>query len=608
MIRNDIGVNSRTQLQGVQKFQKPKSEDVGVQDSLGPSVQSSEPLLKANRSQFAETRTQKRRERNYNRSNDFVQRQAARQSGTFHGAIALDNLKRPDGSWDLGALATKALQSNDLATSYPNDVQEQVEQIMSKVRPEPGVYNHPDRAKQPWVRDLTEVPFMSIDNGTLWTQMDPERLKADPEANVSSRDIDQLQYVKQLDNGDIRVMVAVSDVTAFVEKDSPLDRFMEVNTASVYTPDKVFNLIPPELAEDIVSLNPREERFATVVEYTVAPDGQVKDEEVSQAIVKSRTKLDYSSVGGWLQGEVGPSPAMEAQGQELMDNIKLQAEASRRLEAAQDMKGAIEFDSSETRIITENGKAVGVEESKSNVATEIVENFMVNTNSVMSRFLRAKGFPTMERVVEPPEKWDRIVDLAKDRGYKLPNKPDAKSLSDFLQAEKKKDPKGSQELSISVIRLIGRGEYRGVAAGEELPGHFPLGVTNYTQTTASIRRGGDRFVGRLLEAALSGKPAPYTAGDLQSRAENINEKSQNIKKAERMADKMVVATMLEDKIGQSFEAVVTGVKKGKAWCRIGNPPVEGSLQTRGNVQVGDHLNVKLTSVDPEKGWIDFQQQ
>jgi exoribonuclease R len=528
-------------------------------------------------------------------------------AGSFMGTIGTMSLKYPDGRWDLKALATSALERNGLETGYPQDVMDQVAEIVARVRPSEGVYNHPPDASNPWVRDYTDKPLVSIDNGTLWTEMDPEVLAKDPEANVSSRDIDQLQMAKKLENGDIRVTVAVSDVDAFVPKDSPLDRFMDKNTSSIYTPDKVFNLIPPELAEDIVSLNPREERLATVVEYTVTPDGEIKDGDVFQAIVKSQTKLDYSSVGAWLEGRAEASPAMNAQGPDLLEGLKVQAEASARMEKAQDRKGALEFDRTETRIITENGNAVGFEESKKNTATELVENFMVNTNSVMSQFLRGKGYPTLERVVTPPEKWDQIQALAKTQGFKLPNKPDAKALSNFLAEAKQKDPEGSGELSISVIKLIGRGVYQAVAPNEETPGHFPLGVKNYMQSTASIRRGGDRISPRMLKAALAGKDSPYTPRELSSFADNLNSKGRNLNKGERLAEKMVAATMLEDKVGERFDAVVTGVKDGRAFCRIGNPPVEGKLNAQGKVEVGDKLSVKLSRLDVEKGWIDFQQ-
>ncbi len=609
MIKKDLGISPQTKTRRSRKGgQAPNQSNSQQLDGRGPSVEHSGQDMRtaATSKKKRSSRSRRNRNRNHHRQNHHAQTHAAGQS-SLQGQIAVSAVKHPDGSWNLGGLAEKALERYDLATGYPQDVKDQVADIMAEIRPSPGVYNHPEAAKKPWVRDLTDVPFVSVDNGTLWTEMDKGKLEKDPEANVSSRDIDQLQYAKKLPNGDIHVMVAVSDISAFVEKGSPLDRFMDKNTASVYTPDKVFNLVPPELAEDIASLNPREERIATVVEYTVTPDGKLKDENVSKAIVKSRTKLDYSSVGGWLQDEVGPSPAIRAQGQELMDGLKVQAEASARLEKAQDMKGALEFDGTEMRIITEDGKAIGMEESKKNVATEMVENFMVTTNGVMSRYLRGKGYPTLERVVKEPEKWGDIVKLAGDMGYRLPNKPDAKALADFMAAEKKKNPDDADELSISVIKLIGRGEYQAIGPNDKLPGHFPLGVKNYTQSTASIRRGGDRVPARMANAALAGEKSPYREGELRHMANNINDKSQSIKKAERLANKMVTATMLEDRVGETFKAVVTGAKGDRAWVRIGDPPVEGSLRNPDGARVGQRLTVKLTKVNPEKGWIDFHQ-
>lgn len=528
--------------------------------------------------------------------------------GGIQAAIATDNLKHEDGRWDLAALADKALKQNDLAIDYPADVKKQVAELVAKTRPAPGVYNLPEAAKQPWVRDYRDKPMMSIDNGDLWTKIDPEKLKADPFANVQSRDLDQIQVAERLPDGNIRVTVAVSDIGAFVPKDSPLDKFMDVNTSSIYTPEKVFNLVPKELAEDIVSLNPNEDRFATVIEFTVTPEGEVKDPDVGQAIVNSKAKLDYSSVGAWLEGKAEPSPGMLAGGQAELDNIKLQAEASAWLEKGQEKKGALEFDTSETRILVEKGNAIGFEESQKNKATEMVENFMVNSNSVMSKFLASKGYATMERVVAPPEKWDRIQTLAKDYGGALPSTPDAKALADFLKDQKGKlSEEDYQQLSISCIKLIGKGEYQAVGPNDTPPGHFALGVDRYAQTTASIRRGGDRVQGHQLRAALAGKASPYTPKELQDLAENLNEKGQQLKKAERMAEKCAVATMLEDKIGKTYKAVVTGVKGSNVWVRISDPPIEGNLKARGNHQVGDKVNALLKAVDVPRGFIDFQE-
>ncbi|MGE4203754.1 MAG: RNB domain-containing ribonuclease [Vulcanimicrobiota bacterium] len=527
---------------------------------------------------------------------------AAAGSGGLQGSVAVAQLKYPDGRWNLKALASKILGSYGLAADYPKDVQQQVADIMAQVRPSPGVYNLPEAAKKPWVRDMRHIPMMSVDNGTLWTKMDPAKLAADPEANVSSRDIDQLQGAQRLPNGDIKVWVAVSDVDAFVPKGSAVDKHMDVNTSSIYTPDKVFNLIPPELAEDVISLNPREDRLATIIEYTVSADGRIKDEDVYQGIVNSQAKLDYASVGGWLEGNSQPSPGMQIGGQAMLENLQLQSEAAQRIDAA---RGSVDFESNEKKIITENGDAVRVEDGIKNLATSMVENLMVTSNSVMSRFLRSKGYPTLERVVLPPEKWDQIVEVAAEHKVKLPNQPDSRALNDFLVEQRRLHPEESEELSFTIIKLIGRGSYQAVMPDEPLPGHFALGADNYSQCTASIRRGGDRIIARLLKAALAGEPSPYSADELRAIAENLSEKERVVQKAERAADKAAVATMLEDRIGETFRAVVSGVKDGMVWCRIGNPPCEGKLEGLRKARVGQKLQVELSSVNVERGWIDF---
>lgn len=586
---------------------KPSEHGTGIpQDNFQTTIPSGEPKI-ATYQFHAQHQVKNQHHKNWQEQNQAVGTQLAG-AGGLQAAIAADNLKHADGRWDLAALATKALKQYDLATEYPTDVKQQVADLMAKTRPAPGVYNLPDAAKQPWVKDYRDKPMMSIDNGELWTKVDADKLKTDPFANVESRDLDQLQVAEKLPDGNIRMTVAVSDIGAFVPKDSPLDKFMDVNTSSIYTPEKVFNLVPPELAEDIVSLNPGEDRFATVIEFTVTPEGEIKDPDVGQAIVRSVAKLDYSSVGAWLDGKAEPSPGMLTGGQAQLDAIKLQAQASEWLEKGQEKKGALEFDTTETRIQVEKGNATGVEVSEKNKATEMVENFMVNSNSVMSKFLAAKGYATMERVVAPPEKWDRIQSLAKDYGGSLPNNPDAKALADFLKDQKTKLSEDDyKELSISCIKLIGRGEYQAVGPNDTPPGHFALGVDRYAQTTASIRRGGDRVQGHQLRAALAGKASPYTPKELQTMAENLNEKGEQIKKAERMAEKCAIATMLESQIGKTFPGVVTGVKGNNVWVRISNPPVEGSLKARGRHQVGDKVGALLTKVDVPQGFIDFQE-
>ena len=585
----------KTQSHGKTRGKSKSHQSRGPQDNFARGTSHSKGSNSVR--EFKAQQQRERREKNFRYMDDKAQAHVAGAT-TFMGTIGTMSLKYPDGRWNLKALAAKALDNYGLKTEYPEDVKQQISDIVANAS---GL---PDDAKKPWVRDYRDKPFMSIDNGKLWTEMDQGELAKDPEANVSSRDIDQLQTARRLDNGDIRVTVAVSDIDAYVKKDSPLDKFMDENTSSIYTPDKVFNLVPPELAEDLASLNPREERLATVIEYSVDPDGNIKDEEVFQAIVKSRTKLDYDSVSAWMDGKAEASPAMKAQGEGLLEDLHLQQQASDWIDKGK--TNDLEVDRTETRIVTEDGNAVGFETSKKGPANRIVENFMVSSNTVVSKFLRKKGYPTMERTLKEPEKWDRLQKLAKDNGYTLPNKPDAGALTDYMAYYKGKDPEGYDEMAVSIFKLSGRGMYEATAPDQELVGQFFLGVKNYMQSTASIRRGGDRLTPRLLKAALAGEPSPYSMGELSSFADNLNDKARTLSKAERQATKMVTATMLEDRVGEQFKAVVTGVRGKQKWCRIGNPPVEGSLFTRDDVEVGDKLNVTLSKIDVERGFIDFK--
>lgn len=529
---------------------------------------------------------------------------AAGQAG-IAGAVAVASLHYPDGRWDLKALADKAMTDAQLAIDYSSEAKAQTQEIMSKIRPTPGAYVLPEDAKAPWVRDLRNEHFVSVDNGTLWTQMDPAELAKNPEANVTSKDLDQLQGKPvKLPNGDIRMKIAVSDLDAFVKKGTAIDQQMDINGSSVYTPDKIYNLIPKELAEDVISLNPREDRFATIIEYTVAPDGTVKDEDVYQAIVRSRAKLDYASVGAWFDGKEKASPAM-LQDKEICESLQLQDEAAQRLKNFRKERGALDFESNEIKILTKDGAAVGFEKGLKNRATELVENCMVTSNEVMSRFLHKHGMPSLERTVVPPEKWDEIVSLAAEHGARLPKQPDGKALAQFLAGRKQADPENYQDLSFSMIKLIGRGEYQAVGPDETPPGHFGLGSKNYSQCTASIRRGGDRIQARMLKAALAGKPCPYTSQELSQFAMNVTEKESLTKKVERQIEKSVIATMLQDRIGEQFDAVVSGQKGDRVWVRIGDPPVEGSLFNAGQVKIGKKLRVELQKVNVEKGFIDF---
>lgn len=493
------------------------------------------------------------------------------------GSMAVADLHYPDGRWDLKAIADKALEDNGLATSYPPEVLKQVADIKG-----------PAEGKAPWVKDLRHLPFSSIDNKT-------------------SQDLDQLEFAEKLPNGDIRVLVAVTDVDSLVPKGSPLDKHAMEQTTSVYTPDKIYNLLPEKLSCDLISLNQGKDRLAFIVEYTVKPDGSLTDESVYQGMVNSQAKLDYPTIGDWLDGKTDIPNQVGQAGAAMIDQIEVQHEAAQRLKAYRQEHGALEFEGGEAKIHVENGSATGVEGVEKNSATELVENFMVTSNQVMSRFLHSKGMPSIERVVAKPEKWDKIVDLAAQHGGELPGNPDGVALSEWLDRMKNQDPENYSTLSGQVIRLIGRGEFQAVGKNDPMPGHFCLAVSNYAQCTAEMRRAGDIVNGRMAKAALAGEPCPYTEKELSDIALRLTEAEQDAKKAERSAEKSAIATLLENRIGERFQAVVSGKNAKGVWVKISNPPVEGFLSNGGQLNEGKKITVVLTSVNVEKGKIDFKR-
>ena len=205
-----------------------------------------------------------------------------------------------------------------------------------------------------------------------------------------------------------------------------------------------------------------------------------------------------------------------------------------------------------------------------------------------------------------PERWPRIVDLAQQHGTTLPGAPDARALEAFLRARRAAAPDDFADLSLSVIKLLGRGEYVAEGPADQSSLHFALAVSNYTHSTAPNRRFPDLVTQRMLKAAIDKRPAPYALAELSALAEHCTKQEDAANKVERLVRKAAAALWMSNRIGEEFNAVVTGASAKGTWVRIEKPPVEGKLE-RGaeGLDVGDRLRVRLLSTDPERGFIDF---
>lgn len=447
----------------------------------------------------------------------------------------------------------------------------------------------PARLRGDGVRDLRSLLWCSIDN-------------------EDSRDLDQLTVAEPLEGGAARVRIAVADVDVLVEPGSAIDEHARSNTTSVYTVARVFHMLPERLSTGLTSLNEEEDRRALVVEFVVREDGSTADEDVYPAVVRNRAKLVYESVAAWLDRD-GPMPEALASVPGLDEQIRLQDAAAERLRRLRHERGALDLRRNDVRPVLRGGKVAAFKNDDSDRAKELIQDFMIAANSTIARFLESRGLPSLRRIVRDPGRWDRIVDLARHHGEDLPSEPDSRALSEFLARRREADPDAYPELSLAVVKLIGSGEYVADLPEDPAPGHFGLAVEDYTHATAPNRRYPDLVTHRLLKAALAERPSPYGSDELRDLARHCTQQENKAQKVERQVRKSAAALLLEDRIGDTFRAVVTGASEKGTWVRVFHPPVEGRLE-RGfqGLDVGDCLTVRLIDIDVERGFIDFARE
>jgi len=439
-------------------------------------------------------------------------------------------------------------------------------------------------------RDLRNLLWCSIDND-------------------DSRDLDQLS-VADASSGQLKLLVAIADVDSLVRRDTPVDQHAAHNTTSVYTGAQIFPMLPERLSTDLTSLNEDEDRHAIVIEYVVHEDGSVGESDVYAAVVRNRAKLAYPSVGAWLEGDAPPPPKI-AEVPGLDANLRQQDRAAQALKKRRHEMGALTLATIEPRPVFEDDTLRDLAEAQRSRATELIEDLMVASNGVVARFLEDHGLASLRRVVRVPQKWPRIVELAAQHGSRLPRDPDAVALEEWLLRQRAEDPQRFPDLSLSVVKLLGRGEYIVEHPGEDATGHFGLAVQDYTHSTAPNRRFPDLVAQRIVKAALepharNAAPPPYADAELQAIAERCTEREDAANKVERLVRKAAAAVLLQPRIGERFDAIVTGASEKGTWVRIRKPPVEGRLE-RGHegLDVGDRVRVKLVHTDPARGFIDF---
>ena len=475
---------------------------------------------------------------------------------------------------DLRAIAVRAMRERGLEPEFPPAALAQAREVRG-----PAVDGS--------VTDLRHLAWCSIDND-------------------DSRDLDQLTVAEPLGGGTVRIRIAVADVDALVPAGSPVDAHARRNTTSVYTAARIFPMLPEVLSTDLTSLGEGEDRLAIVVEVMVDAAGVTTASAVSRATVHNRAKLAYEAVAAWLTG-AGAAPERLAAVAHLDANLRLQDEVAQRLRQHRHEQGALSLETIEPRAVFKDGALVDLRVQEKNRARELIEDFMIAANGATARFLDGAGFPSLRRVLRSPERWDRIESLAADLGETLPPEPDAGALEAFLRKRRAVDPDTFPDLSLTVVKLMGSGEYAVDFPGQRAVGHFGLAVRDYTHSTAPNRRFPDLVTQRLVKAALARREWPYTAAELTALAAHCTEAEDDAAKVERHVRKSAAALLLEGRVGDDFDGIVTGASSKGTWARIFHPPVEGRIvQGEEGLDVGDHVRVRLLGTDVERGYIDFE--
>jgi VacB/RNase II family 3'-5' exoribonuclease len=473
--------------------------------------------------------------------------------------------------FDLVAASRQEMLAHGFLPDVPADAMRQLQSI--------------NAAPDPHLRDLTALLWSSIDND-------------------DSRDLDQIEWAERTPAG-IRVLVGIADVDAAVKKGTPIDRYAAHETTSIYSGIHTYPMLPEKLSTDLTSLNEGADRAAVVIEYVVADDGSISSPAIYRARVRNHAQLAYPSVGAWLEGK-GGAPSKVAASRELQAQLHLQDEAAQKLRTARFRLGALNFDRMEAQAIVTDGHVQDIQARVSNHATHLIEDFMIAANETMARSLSDAGVSSIRRVVRDPERWSRMVEVARSYGDNLPPAPDAGALNRFLVRRKKADPDRYEDLSLCVLKLMGPGIYVLARGGRDTPGHFGLAAHDYTHSTAPNRRFADLVTQRLVKALQAHEPAPYTDEELDGIARDCTEKEDGARKVQRSMLKRMAAVAMQHRIGQIFPGIVTGASDKGVYVRIANPLVEGRV-VRGeqDLDVGDHVRVSLLNADPQRGFIDF---
>lgn len=491
-----------------------------------------------------------------------------------------------------------AIRNHQIPHQFPDSVSKQVSQYGEEVA---------DSDKAGRV-DLTAMPFVTIDG-------------------EDARDFDDAVYAEPRDDGGWRLWVAIADVSSYVQVDTPLDQEALLRGTSVYFPDQVVPMLPEALSNGLCSLNPHVDRLCLVAEMDIGANGKLMNYRFFEAVMNSKARLTYSKVYAILQGD----PALREQYQANLTALETLYSLYRRLAKTRAQRGAIEFETVETRFIFNSHRKIEqIVPVHRNDAHKLIEECMIMANVAAARFLEKHKTPALYRVHEQPDP-DRFANFRRflaELGIEttLPDEPEPLQLVQELA--KLADRPDRELIETTLLRSMKQAVYQG-----DNEGHFGLALPAYAHFTSPIRRYPDLVVHRSIKSILQ-QQGQHTKGAHRYSPEQVEQLGEHCSMTERRADDAtrevsdwLKCEYMQDHLGMEFDGVVSTVTSFGLFIRLTELYIEGLVHvtslkndyyhfdaerqilmgehSRQGYRLGDLVKVKVMAVNLESRTIDL---
>lgn len=487
------------------------------------------------------------------------------------------------------------IKKYDLPLDFPEKVQKQVQQIPDEVLDEDLV----DR------EDFRNQKIITIDG-------------------EDAKDLDDAVSIEVTDGG-YRLGVHIADVSYYVKEKSPLDIEALKRGCSVYLVDRVIPMLPPKLSNGICSLNPRVDRLTMSVIIDFDKEANIKSYKITPSVIKTCERMTYTQVNKILEDK---DQEMINRFKYLLDDLTVMRELAEKLTQKRFARGSLDFDIEEAKVILdEEGHPVDVKKEERRIGNRIIEEFMIAANEVVAEHIFWLKIPLIYRIHEDPddEKIRSLKEFLYGLGYTLKGTQNLKPKSLQQILEKAKGKPEQRLVNTMLLRSLKQARYSGMNSG-----HFGLASLYYTHFTSPIRRYPDLIVHRILRKQLNNEIDEKQEKKLSKMVEKVakisSERERIAEEAERETVDLKIAEYMASKIGETYEAIVSGVTSFGVFVELDNT-VEGLVhvsnmeddyyhfneksmalvgeRTGRTFRIGDKVKVKVEHVNMAERQIDF---